>query len=272
VELSGENGLGLPFKKIRIIPLKYYPGKLNMAVDYFFCRHIQNYQEPVFRFYGWRPYCLSIGYHQDAGKIKLKKLFSDGYDLVRRPTGGSAIFHSQELTYSIVIPKKMMHHKQLYGTVHHILFNVLRKLGYDVSLHAENDRLNYLKSGSATFICFNRSAYTEIKANNRKLVGSAQKIFTDAILQHGSILIGKEQNKILDYFDDDRETFEYNRKYLLDNSVSLNEMGDDVITAESLSGHIITHLERATNIYIKPLTDTELEDAKNYFGEFEIKN
>ncbi|HEM48853.1 MAG TPA: hypothetical protein ENO27_01450, partial [Caldithrix sp.] len=205
MELSGRTDLKFPFKKIRIIPYKPYTGSLNMAIDYYFSEQMHKNDEPVIRFYGWDPFCLSLGRHQDIQAVDVKKLKLDGVDLVRRPTGGSAIFHSDELTYSIVIPKKLMHHTALYLLIHQILYNTLRKLEYKVELHAEKDKTNYLKKGDATFICFNRSAYTEIKYNNKKLVGSAQKIYSDSILQHGSILLKGTQNKIVDYFKQNTE-------------------------------------------------------------------
>ncbi|MEJ2542893.1 MAG: hypothetical protein P8Y99_02380 [Calditrichaceae bacterium] len=71
-----------------------------MAIDYYFSEQMNKINEPVLRFYGWNPFCLSLGKHQDLNSVNLGKIISDGYDIVRRPTGGSAIFHSDELTYS----------------------------------------------------------------------------------------------------------------------------------------------------------------------------
>ncbi len=243
-----------------------------MAIDYYFSERMNKIEEPILRFYGWDPFCLSLGRHQDADIVNINKLVSDGFDIVRRPTGGSAIFHSDELTYSIVIPKKLMHHKELYLMIHQILYQTLIKMGYNVELQAQNDTSNYLKKGDATFICFNRPAYTEIKYNNKKLVGSAQKIYSDAILQHGSILINKTQNKIVEYFGENVELQKKNLEYLSQHSTSLNQISSKNINAEKLTVGIIECLKESLDIYQKPLSYEEIEQAKKYCSEFAIKN
>ena len=245
---------------------------MNMSLDYFFSRNIDDLNIPVLRFYGWKPYCLSLGRHQSAADVDFDKLFSAGYEAVRRPTGGSAIFHSEELTYSIVISKKLIDNKELYMLIHQLLFVVLTKMGYNVNLHAENEKTNYLKNGNATFICFNRSAYTEIKYNGKKLVGSAQKIFSDSILQHGSILIDKTQNKIVEYFGNNADIQKENLEYLTEHATSLNQISDKKIDIEKLSVNIIADLKESLEIYLKSLSEEEFQQAKKYCSEFTVKN
>ena len=272
MELSGNTSFSIPFKKIRIIPYKLYSGKLNMALDYYFSERMHKINEPVLRFYGWNPFCLSLGRHQDARNVNVTRLYSDGYELVRRPTGGSAIFHSDELTYSIVISSKIMHHKELYLMIHQILHQALKKLGYDVELQAQEEALNYLKKGNATFICFNRSAYTEIKYNNKKLVGSAQRIYPNAILQHGSILLEDTQNRIVEYFKQNTKLQIRNLDYLLSHSTSLHEIADNNLNAEKLSDNIIGCLRESIEIYEKPVSEEEMAEAEKYCSDFTVKN
>ncbi|MEJ2053967.1 MAG: hypothetical protein P8X42_08615 [Calditrichaceae bacterium] len=242
-----------------------------MSLDYFFSRNIDDLNIPVLRFYGWKPYCLSLGRHQSAADVDFDKLFSAGYEAVRRPTGGSAIFHSEELTYSIVISKKLIDNKELYMLIHQLLFVVLTKMGYNVNLHAENEKTNYLKNGNATFICFNRSAYTEIKADNKKLVGSAQKLYPETILQHGSILIGSGQNDIVNFFNFGQKSQQNYLNYLLDNSIYLNMMTGNRITANNLSQKIIKDIGKFVEIVEKPLSDSEINGAEKYFSDFDLK-
>jgi lipoyl(octanoyl) transferase len=233
---------------------------------------MNKFNEPVLRFYGWNPFCLSLGKHQDLNSVNLGKIISDGYDIVRRPTGGSAIFHSDELTYSIVISKKMMHHKELYLKIHQVLYTTFKRLGYEVQLQAENDALNYLKKGNATFMCFNRSAYTEIKYKNKKLVGSAQKIYPDSILQHGSILLNSTQNQIIEYFNQDNKLKEKNRDYLHEHSTSLYQILNNDMDAKKLAFSITEYLKESVKIYQKPLSNEELDQAKKYCSDFSLKN
>lgn len=272
MELSGSTIYSFPFKKLRIIPFDYYCGDLNMAIDYYFSEQMTRINEPVLRFYGWDPFCLSLGRHQDANIVNITKLISDGFNIVRRPTGGSAIFHSDELTYSIVIPKKLMHHKELYLMMHQILYRTLRKLEYNVEFHAQYDTENYLKKGNATLICFNRSAYTEIKYNGKKLVGSAQKIFSNSILQHGSILLDNTQNRIVEYFGKKADLQRKSLDYLLKHSTFLHQISDKKMDQEKLSISIIEILKESLKIYQKPLSNEEIQQAKKYCSEFTIKN
>ncbi len=272
MELSGSTIYSFPFKKLRIIPFDYYRGDLNMAIDYYFSEQMIQRNEPVLRFYGWDPFCLSLGRHQDANNVNIKKLISDGFNIVRRPTGGSAIFHSDELTYSIVIPKKLIHHKELYFMMHQILYRTLKKLGYNVEYHAQLDTENYLKKGHATFICFNRSAYTEIKYKGKKLVGSAQKIFSNSILQHGSILIDNTQNRIVEYFGNKADLHKKRLDYLSKHSTFLHQISDKKMDQEKLSINVIKILKESLEIYKKPLSNKEIQQAEKYCSEFTIKN
>ena len=87
VALSGRSAAVLPFKSLRVIPYQEYTGVQNMALDLMFSGLVEKTTVPVLRFYGWKPYCLSLGYHQKTDDIDLKKLKKNGYDVVRRPTG-----------------------------------------------------------------------------------------------------------------------------------------------------------------------------------------
>ena len=78
-------------------------GKFNMAVDFFMARN--HLDKPIFRIYRWKPYCISLGYHQNIDEIDVEKCDKDGIDIVRRETGGRAVYHSEKITYSMIIPK-----------------------------------------------------------------------------------------------------------------------------------------------------------------------
>ena len=271
MELFGNSTPTFPSQKIRIIPYSEYPGELNMAIDYYFSNNVVSNNEPILRFYGWKPYCLSLGKHQDVNQIDFHKLARDGFDIVRRPTGGSAIFHSEELTYSIITPKSLIDHKELYLLMHLIIYTTLLKMGYKVSLRAQNESINYLKNGDATFVCFNRSAYTEIQYDKKKLVGSAQKIYTDSILQHGSILIGPAQNKIVDYFKYNNQVRSRTLRHLSEHSTCLIKINEKQVKALDVSENIIADISQSTEINYKPISIQEIDAAKKYCSDFGLK-
>jgi len=144
---------------------------------------------PTLRFYLWKPACLSLGYGQRAREVDLERLRERGYDLVRRPTGGRAILHTRELTYSLALP---IDHPiaaggivDSYRRISEALLIGLRELG----LQAQADRIN----GDAvlTPVCFETPSHYEITVGGKKLIGSAQVRRKCGILQHGSLpLVG----------------------------------------------------------------------------------
>jgi lipoate-protein ligase A len=77
-----------------------------MAIDQALLDYSWETGSPVFRVYQWNPFCISLGYHQKEDSLDLKMCRQEGVDVVRRPTGGRAVFHALEVTYAVVIPKQ----------------------------------------------------------------------------------------------------------------------------------------------------------------------
>lgn len=89
--------------KLRVINSGFKTGKVNMETDVRLCEScVPN--EMVLRFYRWQPYCISLGANQKIEEIDLEKSKQDKIDVVYRPTGGRAILHAEELTYSVIYP------------------------------------------------------------------------------------------------------------------------------------------------------------------------
>jgi lipoate-protein ligase A len=142
---------------------------------------------PTLRFYGWERPSVSIGCFQRAGDLDLAYLADAGIPLVRRPTGGRAILHGQELTYSFSAGTAEGAFSggllESYGKLSGALSLALRCLG----LRTEA-RLHRRPSGAPRSpICFRSTSYGEITVEGRKVVGSAQRRWQDAMLQQGSI-------------------------------------------------------------------------------------
>ena len=77
--------------------------------------------QPVMRIYQWSPYCISLGYHQSFESIDLAVCKSKGVDVVRRPTGGRAVFHAQEVTYAVIIPKESVFYRENLTELHTVI-------------------------------------------------------------------------------------------------------------------------------------------------------
>jgi lipoate-protein ligase A len=221
-----------------------------MAIDTYFARQCAEDSPPVFRFYGWEPCCLSLGYHQKDTLINFTKLERDGIDLVKRPTGGRAILHAEELTYSIVVPACMIHHHDLYQLTHLIMKQALTSLNYGVEILVTDESSPELRHRAEDFPCFTRSARTEVQFNKKKIIGSAQKIYPNAILQHGSILIGQQHKKLTDYLLVDSETRQYLTAELQAKTISLSEILDENITPKKLVAAILSQLEKNEDLSI----------------------
>jgi lipoyl(octanoyl) transferase len=153
---------------------------------------------PTLRFYQWAPPCLSLGYFQAFEVVDVAGCRSLGVDVVRRPTGGRAILHDRELTYSVALPLKLLGDDggvlPSYHRLSLALERGLRRLGAPVMLAPETAAHPALNHGP---VCFDRPSAHEILLDGRKLVGSAQIRRATAILQHGSILIEPRIDRLL---------------------------------------------------------------------------
>ncbi len=272
-----DNTGAFPFNRLRVLPYKMYTGATNMALDYALADRMQQNQEAILRFYGWDPYCLSLGYHQHINDVRADKLTEDGYHLVRRPTGGSAIFHSEELTYCLIVPGRSLQKEAIYSRFHALLNKALQQLGYDVELHKSKANENYLNRGADTFACFNRPAFMEIKYRNKKVVGSAQKIMKNALLQHGSILIGGKQNDILKYLNIDAAKLNKYQSKLLKSATHLKAIRNQEITPHQISEALLKEFDKIGNIsiYYQDVTRDEIRQSqmmKAYFNICDVYN
>lgn len=258
----------LPFNLLKVIPYQKYTGLENMAIDRLLVERAVEWQAPVLRFYGWNPWCLSLGRHQSAAEVDRDALNRKGFDLVRRPTGGSAILHARELTYSFVMPRQQaMDHHEMYEWLHAHLAAAINEAGYPVELSTASPRGNYLKGNADVFACFNRKAKSEIHYQGKKVVGSAQKIYQQAILQHGSLMIGEEHREILSFLRLNDGEREKQKRLLHDNALALNSISEATVDARQLGAIILKRL----NDYNLEETNPgalRLEDAKKYFDEF----
>src|SRR2546426_5796703 len=166
-------------------------GAWNMAVDEVLLDGVAaGSAPPTLGFYTWTPACLSLGYFQPFSVVNVEGCRGLGIDIVRRPTGGRAILHDRELTYSIALPASVLGHDAgvlpSYRRLSLALQAGLRRLGINVGLAPESETPTRAVHGPA---CFDRPSAHEILLQGRKAGGSAQVRRAGALLHHGSILI-----------------------------------------------------------------------------------
>lgn len=183
----------------RLILDQAAPGAWNMAVDEVLLDGVASGKAPpTLRFYGWQPACLSLGYFQSFAVIDPDACRALGIDIVRRPTGGRAILHDRELTYSIALPASVLGHDRAILPSYHRISRALQagfaQLGVATTMAPESAAPTEPEHGP---ICFDRPSAHEILLGGRKLVGSAQVRRSESLLQHGSILIEPQLRTML---------------------------------------------------------------------------
>jgi lipoate-protein ligase A len=144
----------------------------------------------VFRTYEWDPPTLSLGYFQTVAKVAADPRWP-AVPIVRRPTGGGAIWHHHEVTYALVVPRDhpLAHRSgDLYRAVHEVIAGLLRAQGVAAGRRGESARI---EAGDHPFLCFLDRDPEDIVAAGSKLVGSAQRRRSGAVLQHGSVLLAR---------------------------------------------------------------------------------
>ena len=164
--------------------------------------------EPTLRLYSWEPACVSIGYAQSVADIDFNQLYSNGWQIVRRPTGGRAILHTDELTYSVIgghsEPRLAGSVLESYQRLSTALLKALQILG--ISAQAFAKEISPPAGINQNPVCFEVPSDYEITFQGKKLMGSAQARRKEGVLQHGSLpLYGdlRRITQVLHYPDED---------------------------------------------------------------------
>jgi len=176
-------------------------GAENMGLDEALMRRAALTGECTFRVYSWSRPTLSLGRNQVArGRIDRRRAADLGVDLVRRPTGGRALLHHREVTYSVTAPlPREVSARAWYDAIGLVLVDALRSLGARVEAAVAVGRTPIPRTAS----CFQRPDAGELVVGGRKLVGSALLRQDGALLQHGSILLDDDQGLLVDLLPPD---------------------------------------------------------------------
>lgn len=171
-----------------------HDGVVNMATDQALLTAVQPGMA-VWRWYGWSAPTVSFGRNERvAGRFSPAWLAEQGLAAVRRPTGGRALLHARELTYSVTLSlPRALPWRHAYDAVNALLLDTLRSLGIPVERSGGHGPVAL--DGP---VCFDQPAEGELTAGGRKLVGSAVWRQGDAYLQHGSILLHDDQHRLLE--------------------------------------------------------------------------
>ena len=164
-----------------------------MSIDQVILERTATTSTPSLRFYQWNSATLSLGYFQKFDDRKLHSS-SKACPVIRRASGGGAIVHDHELTYSLCVTSSgpiAKANAELYDTVHLAIQASLKEQGISVSLFEAPSGTNVTATADDPFLCFQRRAVGDIICEDAKVGGSAQRRLKSALIQHGSLLLSQ---------------------------------------------------------------------------------
>ncbi len=238
--------------RIRVIKDGYHDAYTNMAID----EAILNAAIPTIRFYRWKPSAVSIGYFQSIYEdVNVEECRRNGVDVVRRITGGGAVYHDKEgeITYSIVIPSS------LYPDImesYHAICDAISKALKSVGLNAEHAGIN------------------DIVVNGKKISGSAQTRRNDMLLQHGTILLKVDIKKMFSMLNVSEKKIEDKEiKRIEDRVTSVEREFGKAIDGEEIVNEMIYSFSEMLDAetYEEWLTEDEINNAELLREKYESK-
>ena len=234
-------------QSVELVDSGFGSGGFNMDYDLERAKAVEDGKLPaMFRLYAWEPWCLSLGYNQKDDDVDYSELKDRGYDLVRRPTGGRAVFHANEITYSFVIRlNDDLNIHEIYKDIHLMFINVFLGMGIELDFVRSGTNLReFYKLEGISNSCFASSARYEVCSGGRKIVGSAQRVIGRTLLQHGSILIGREHLEIVQLLKHSSlESRGRLLEFIKSKSVSLGELSDNKLDYGLISAEIFRYLK-----------------------------
>lgn len=225
--------------------------------------HSEGTIPPVIRFYEWNPATLSVGYFQRVARdINMEAVKEQRLGFVRRPTGGRAVLHEHELTYSIIVSEEYPNMPKTVTEAYRVLSEGLLKgfqnLGMDAyfSVPDSEEKQEDLKKPKSA-VCFDAPSWYELVVEGKKIAGSAQTRQKGVILQHGAILLDIDYEKLLSVFifksDEEKEQM---REKLPEKAVAINDLVEIPVTIPQCVDAFQKGFETALDITLIPYTLT----------------
>jgi lipoate-protein ligase A len=237
-------------------------GATNMAVDEaILTAVVEGSSPPTLRFYGWSPPCLSLGRNQPLADADPAACEAAGVDVVRRPTGGRAILHTGELTYSCALPQSDPRATgdvvESYRRLSEGLLAGLHHLGVEAA-QATGQRRG---DADRTAVCFESPSDYEITVRGHKLVGSAQWRARGGVLQHGTLPLYGDLTRIVTYLAYSAQEREAQRRMLLSRALTLEQALGCTVSFDQAARALADGFAQALNLSFLPGDLTTRERA-----------
>jgi lipoate-protein ligase A len=250
----------------RLVRTEPASGAWNMAVDEAILETVgRHIVLPTLRLYAWDPPCLSLGFAQSVKDVDQAALTRNGWHLVRRPTGGRAILHVDELTYSVIAPADEPRVSgsvlESYCRLAQALVFALRQLGLPAQAEKEYGLPQGAQASEA--VCFEIPSNYEITVSGKKLIGSAQARRKEGVLQHGSMPLFGNLARIIQALSYPNETERASAAArLLAHAANAEMLGKSLTWSACADAFAVAFQEMLNLIFQEePLTPAELQRA-----------
>jgi lipoate-protein ligase A len=263
-----------PPSKWRLIIHGPARGAWNMAVDEAILEAVGKSKVlPTLRFYSWEPPCLSLGHAQPSSDVSFQALKDRGWNLVRRPTGGRAILHTDELTYAVMghpsDPRLAGGILESYRILSRALLHALQALGIPAESNegkvGVDTDANFQSAESGNPICFEVPSNYEITVHGKKLIGSAQARRKEEILQHGSLPLQGDLGRIVEVLNFSTEgDKDAAGKRLKDRAVTVEQALGEDISFEKSANAIADSFRQVLSLelFLSEITPNEYRRAR----------
>jgi lipoate-protein ligase A len=250
--------------RLRIISDTHHCATFNMAADMFLMLLCEQTGNAVLRLYGWDPACITLGYMQKAEQVLLQDNVKEhNIEWIKRPTGGRAIFHCEDITYSFVFPTILPELgktvSQTYAIISSCIMHGLQEAGIPCYTHNSIIELQESKR-EIKLPCFLAPNRDEIMVAGKKLVGSAQKRTENAVLQHGSLPLTSAYRKLPDFLQVSEPERQRQKMLLTNKSICCNEI-NSALNAQIIKKSLIQSF--SSNLPLEPFellwSDEELK-------------
>ncbi|HEY4551644.1 MAG TPA: lipoate--protein ligase family protein [Bacillaceae bacterium] len=245
----------------------HHDAATNMALDEMLLTwHSQGEIPPTLRFYGWTKPTLSLGHFQRIHRtIDLDAVKRHGCELVRRLTGGSAVLHDDELTYSLVVSEEKPYIaasvREAYFTLSKGILEGFKELG----IHADYSMPEGKAKGDSTAVCFERASIYEMLVDRKKISGHAQTRQKGVLLQHGSLPFTMNKQMLFDLFIfPDEKMREAKRSDFSSKAIAMKEAAGRSITFEEAEIAFQKGFQKGLQLELVPLelSDSQWEEVR----------
>jgi lipoate-protein ligase A len=246
-------------------------GAWNMAADEAILEQVgEGTSISTLRLYAWNPACLSLGRAQPFSDVDTARLVSRGWEAVRRLTGGRAILHVDELTYSVIAPQD---EPRVAGSILESYSRLARALMWavhDLGLPVEMKEGKRDPSGTTNPVCFEVPSTYEITVHGKKLIGSAQARRKDGVLQHGSLPLQGDLTRIVQALAfQDEPAREQAAARLLERATTVESILGKVVDWETAAEAFSHAFEAELGIELerRGMSETEISRTDELFRE-----